>query len=78
MDIIAILNTIRDNNSAEYQARIPQATRDNIDTIRYAMIDDDNLMIANEFTSTLLNKLVKSVIHTKLFTNPLKVLKYSY
>ena len=75
MDIINILNTIRDNASATYQERIPEATRTNIETIRYAMIDDNNIMVANEFMQTLLNKLVKSVVHTKLFSNPLKTLK---
>lgn len=75
MDLINVLNTIRDNNSADYQARIPEATRTNIEDIRYAMIDDDNVSIANEFTSSLMNKLIKSVVHTKLFTNPLKSLK---
>lgn len=75
MDVVTILNTIRDNATATYQERIPQATRENIETIRYAMIDGDNIMVANEFMTTLLNKLVKSVVHTKMFTNPLKGLK---
>lgn len=75
MNLQEILNTIRDNASAEYQERIPEATRDNMDSIRFAMIDGDNIMVANEFMGTLLNKLVKSVIHTKLFSNPLKTLK---
>lgn len=75
MDLVTLLNTIRDNASATYQERIPEATRDNLESIRSAMIDGDNLMVANEFMSTLLNKLVKSVVHTKLFTNPLKGLK---
>lgn len=75
MDLITLLNTIRDNGTAEYQARIPEATRNNLEDIRYAMIDDDNIMVANEFMSTLLNKVIKSVVHTKLFTNPLKGLK---
>lgn len=75
MDIITILNTIRDNASADYQARIPQATRDNMEDIRYAMLDGDNVMVANEFMGTLLNKLVKSIVHTKMFKNPLKGLK---
>lgn len=75
MNVLEILNTIRDNSSVDYQNRIPTATRDNIENIRYAMIDDGNIMVANEFMSTLLNKLVKSVVHTKLFANPLKSLK---
>jgi len=75
MNVIEILNTIRDNASGEYQARIPEATRTNMESIRYAMIDDDNIMVANEFVGTLLNKLIKSVVHTKRFENPLKSLK---
>lgn len=75
MNLIEVLNTIRDNATALYQERIPEATRTNLETIRMAMIDDDNIMVANEFTSTLLNKLVKSVVITKSFTNPLKPLK---
>ena len=75
MNLTEILNTIRDNATTEYQQRIPEATRTNLEEIRYAMIDDDNIMVANEFMSTLLNKLVKSVVLTKMFTNPLKSLK---
>lgn len=75
MNLVEMLNTIRDNASADYQERIPEATRNNIESIRDAMINGDNIMVANEFVSTLLNKLVKSVVHTKLFTNPLKTLK---
>ena len=75
MDVLNILNTIRDNATAEYQARVPEATRTNVDELRYIMIDADNINVANEFMSTLLNKLVKSIVHTKLFENPLKSLK---
>lgn len=75
MNVIEILNTIRDNATATYQERIPEATRVNMESIRYAMIDDDNIMVANEFCNMLLNKLVKSVVHTKIFNNPLKTLK---
>ena len=75
MNLVELLNTIRDNATADYQERIPEATRNNIESIRDAMINGDNIMAANEFMSTLLNKLVKSVVHTKIFTNPLKTLK---
>lgn len=75
MELIKLLNTIRSNASTDYQERIPEATRDNMESIRFAMIDDNNIQIANEFMTTLLNKLVKTVVHTKLFTNPLKSLK---
>ena len=75
MNLTELLNKIRSEASVTYQERIPEATRDNLESIRYAMIDDNNIMVANEFMTSLLNKLVKSVVHTKLFTNPLKALK---
>lgn len=75
MDLVTVLNTIHANASATYQDRIPEATRTNLEDIRFAMINDDNVMVANEFMGTLLNKLVKSVVHTKRFQNPLKSLK---
>lgn len=75
MNLIEMLNTIRDNATADYQERIPEATRNNLEDIRYAMIDDNNIVVANEFMSTLLNKLVKSAVLTKRFNNPLKGLK---
>ena len=74
-DMITIMNTIHANASATYQERIPLATRENMDDIRFAMLSDENVQVANEFVSTLLNKLVKSVVITKRFQNPLKSLK---
>lgn len=75
MDIIEVLNTIRDNATQTYQDRIPEASRDNMEQLRAAMIDDDNVMVANEFMFTLLNKLIKQTVHKKRFENPLKSLK---
>ena len=73
--MIDVLNTIRANATQLYQDRIPVATPDNIEDIRLMMTDDNNVQVANEFTSTLLNKLIRSIIHTKMFQNPLKALK---
>ena len=75
MNYTEMLNTVRDNASAQYQARIPEATQTNLDEIRFAMIDADNIMVANEFMSTIMNKFAKSVVHTRLFANPLKNFK---
>lgn len=75
MDVLGILNTIRANASATYQSRIPEATRNNMEEIRYAMIDGDNIQVANEFVNTLLNKVVKTQLISKIFKNPLKSLK---
>lgn len=75
MDVIAIMNTIRANSSATYQERIPELTRNNLEDVRFAMIDEDNVMVANEFTNALLNKVFKSHLISKRFANPLKSLK---
>lgn len=75
MNVLEVVNTVRDNNSEDYKARVPEATRTNLEDVRYAMIDDDNIEVANEFVRTLLNKVIKSHLITKRFTNPLKSLK---
>lgn len=75
MNLQEILNTIRDNASQTYQDRVPEATRNNIQEIGEAISDPNNAVVANEFMSTLLNMIIKPVLHTKLFSNPLKQLK---
>lgn len=72
---VEVLNTIRSNASQAYQDRIPEATRDNIQDIREAITDPNNAIATNEFMSTLLNVLIKQIIHSKLFSDPLKPLK---
>ena len=75
MNLQEILNTIRDNASEMYQERIPEATRNNITDIQEAMTDPNNAVVTNEFMSMLLNLVIKQVIHSKLFSDPLKSLK---
>lgn len=73
MDLQEMLNTIRDNASAEYQARIPEATKTNLADVGVALLEDLNL--ANEFTSALMNKVAFQKVHNKIFNNPLAILK---
>lgn len=73
MDLQEMLNTIRDNASAEYQDRIPEATKTNLSEIGAMLLGDVNL--ANEFTSALMNKVAFTFVHNKIFTNPLSILK---
>lgn len=75
MNLQEILNTIRDNASQMYQDRIPEATQQNITEVQEAMCDPNNAVVTNEFMSMLLNMVIKQVIHTKLFSDPLKALK---
>ena len=74
-NFINVMNTIKAKASPQYQDRVPTATQENIEDIRYVMIDGDNIAIANEFVHTLINKIVKSILITKMFENPLKSLK---
>lgn len=66
---IGILNNIRNNASQEYQDRIPEATQDNIIQVGNAL--STYTVLANEFWSSLINKIGKTLIEQKLFTNKL-------
>ena len=58
-----------------YRSRIPEATRTNIQDIQEGMTNPNNAVVTNEFISTLLNMIIKQVIHNKFFSDPLKSLK---
>ena len=75
MDLTGVLNTIRDNASDIYRDRIPEATRTNIEDIQAGMTNPNNAVVTNEFITTLLNMIIKQVIITKFFSDPLKSLK---
>lgn len=66
---LEILNNIRSNGSGEYQARIPEATRENIQSVGNALQTYTPLF--NEFTDALVNKIGKTLIESKLFQNRL-------
>nr|DAP77562.1 MAG TPA: Head protein [Caudoviricetes sp.] len=75
MNLQSVLNTIRDNASDMYRDRIPEATQTNITEVQEAMCDPNNAVVTNEFMGMLLNLVIKQVIHSKLFSDPLKALK---
>lgn len=66
---ISVLNNIRANASEEYQARIPEATQENIQSIGNAL--QSYTLLYNEFSTALLCKIGKSMIESKLFQNRL-------
>lgn len=66
---IDILNNIRANASDEYQTRIPEATQQNITTIGQAF--QTYTLMYNEFCEALINKIGKTIINQKMFTNKL-------
>ena len=70
---IEVLNTIRANASAEYQARIPVATVENISTIGNSFNEYTELY--NEYSTALLHKIGLTILLTNSFENKLKRFK---
>lgn len=73
MSIQTILNTIRANSSAQYQERIPEATRNNLSEIGTALLDF--APSRNEFLDGLVNRIAFVQVSNRRFKNPLSVLK---
>ena len=71
MDVIELLNTIRDNASQAYQDRVPEATRSNIEEVGEAITDLNNAVVYNEFVSTLANMIYAPMLIKKSWSNPL-------
>ena len=66
---VEILNNIRDNASEEYQQRIPEATQNNIAEVGNAL--QSYSLLRNEFVESMVNKIGKTILETKLFKNKL-------
>lgn len=73
MDVIAILNTIRANNSATYQERIPAATVSNLEAVGNAIMAYQ--ADTNEFLSALVNRIAFTTVSNRRYKNPLAILK---
>ena len=71
MDVIELLNTIRDNASQAYQDRVPEATRNNIESVGEAITDLNNAVVYNEFINTLANMVFAPELIKKSWSNPL-------
>ena len=71
MDVIELLNTIRDNASQQYQDRVPEATRTNIEEVGEAITDLNNAVVYNEFVNTLANMIYAPELIKKSWSNPL-------
>lgn len=68
-----LLNAIKTGASAEYQARIPDATQDNLAEVGSAILNWSSTR--NEFVAALFNRIGKVVITDKLYENPLREFK---
>ena len=70
-DVIELLNTIRDNASQAYQDRVPEATRNNIESVSEAITDLNDAVVYNEFIGTLANMIYAPELIDKSWSNPL-------
>lgn len=70
---VDVLNRIHESASVDYKNAVPIATpnADNLREIGAIIIDSPNLQ--NEFLNTLINRIGKVVIKSRLFENPLKM-----
>lgn len=68
-----LLNAIKSEASAEYQARVPDATKDNLAEVGTSIFNWSSTR--NEFVSALFNRIGKVVISDKMYENPLKEFK---
>lgn len=73
INVVKILNTIRANGGADYQARIPVATAENLKDIGKSLLEYDTQM--NAFLDMLLNRIGMTLIKTATIQNPLAKLK---
>lgn len=72
-NMMNVLNTILANASADYQARVPEATQTNLSEVGSSIMSYQ--ATENEFLSALVNKVAMTIVRNKTFANPLAILK---
>lgn len=70
---IQILNAIRNENSQSYRDRVPIATQENIRDVGKAI--NHYKATQNEFLNTLVNRIGRVMITSKMYENPLREFK---
>ena len=73
MDNVTFLNGVRAVATTGYKERIPQATQTNLMDIMNTIMEYKDTK--EEFTTTILNKIVKTKVINKVYNNPLKFFK---
>lgn len=73
MDNITFLNAVRATASADYKDRVPTATQTNITDIMTTIMTYS--ATKEEFTDTILNKIVRTKVMNKAYENSLKFFK---
>ena len=72
---VSIFNYIRENSSTSFQDIVPTATSENILTVANILFDQSYTPMLNEFVSNLINRIGYTMVHNKVFNNPLAMFK---
>lgn len=72
---VDILNNIRRKGSPDYQRRIPEATKANVQDTIQALLDPTHRPQMNEFLDALINRIGLEIVRSILWTNPLAMFK---
>ena len=70
-----ILNYVRQDASAEYRSRVPDATQSNVGQIAEFLWNPVNGRYRNEFTAALINRIGEVIIRSRRWTDPFKEFK---
>lgn len=70
---VTLLNTIRENATAVYNDRIPEATAENIHDVGEAILSFT--ATSNEFVEALVNRIGLVILNNRMASNPLAALK---
>lgn len=68
-------NVIRENSSTVFMNLVPSASEDNINELKNILFDSAYQPQLNEFVNNLVNRIFKTIIENKSFTNPLSIFK---
>lgn len=72
---VSIFNYVRQNSSTNFQDIVPTATSENISTLANILFDQSYTPQLNEFVSNLINRIGFTMVHNKVFSNPLSMFK---
>ena len=72
---VNVFNYVRENASSEFQNIVPTATSENIATLSNILFDQSYTPQLNEFVSNLINRIGFTMVHNKVFNNPLALFK---
>lgn len=71
--INSLLNIVRAESSTEFQARVPEAVKQNITAVGNPILNRTDFM--NEFVHNLVGRIALTIVRTRTFNNPLSILK---